>query len=139
MRTIWLGWDNVESLAIDFNKKSGEVNQEIIEELKNANILIAWYGKESYDGKSEVYFEKGGKLFKNYAYHCSCYGLEGQWDPEETTWEEIAKEKERETDKNHYSYHSDEDEKDYILRSMLRERGFDLTILNREKKFQSVS
>jgi hypothetical protein len=37
-----------------------------------------------------VIFEKDGKLWEVNGSHCSCYGLEGQWQPEETTWEAIA-------------------------------------------------
>ena len=37
-----------------------------------------------------VFFERGGMLFEVHASHCSCYDLEGQWEPEETTREAIA-------------------------------------------------
>lgn len=51
----------------------------------NINILLAWYGYGSYDGSAFVLFEQNGKLYEVNASHCSCYGLEGQWSPEETS------------------------------------------------------
>jgi hypothetical protein len=58
--------------------------------LDNANILLAWYGYGSYCGESIVLFERDGKLYENNGSHCSCYGLEGQWEPEETSWDALA-------------------------------------------------
>ena len=49
------------------------------------NILLAWYGYKSYSGYAFVLFEQNGKLYEITASHCSCYGLEGQWKPEETS------------------------------------------------------
>lgn len=53
-------------------------------------ILIASYGGTSYDGDAFVLFERGGTLYEVHGAHCSCNGLEGQWEPEETTAEAIA-------------------------------------------------
>lgn len=58
---------------------------------KDADILVAYYGDESYEGSAYVLFMKHGKLYEVCGGHCSCYGLEGQWDPEETSWDVIAK------------------------------------------------
>lgn len=49
-------------------------------------ILFASYGGGAYDGDAIVLFEREGKLFEVHGSHCSCYGLEGQWEPEATTW-----------------------------------------------------
>jgi hypothetical protein len=54
--------------------------------LDGAIVHLAWYGYGSYDGSSIVIFEKDGKLWEVNGSHCSCYGLEGQWKPEETSW-----------------------------------------------------
>lgn len=59
--------------------------------LEGADVLLAWYGYGSYCGDSFVLFRKDGKLFENHGSHCSCYGLEGQWDPEETTPDALEK------------------------------------------------
>lgn len=56
---------------------------------RDINILIAYYGDESYEGNAYVLFMKGSKLYEVCAGHCSCFGLEGQWDPEETSWDVI--------------------------------------------------
>lgn len=46
-------------------------------------ILYASYEHEYYEGWSTVIYRNGDNIYYNYASHCSCYGLEGQWDPEE--------------------------------------------------------
>jgi|BioPla2DNA2_1021312.scaffolds.fasta_scaffold39464_3 hypothetical protein len=60
-----------------------------IEDYKNINILFASYGCANYSGDAFVLFEKEGKLFEVNGGHCSCYGLEGQFKPEETTLEAL--------------------------------------------------
>lgn len=52
-------------------------------------ILFASYGGAAYEGDAIVLFEREGKLFEVHGGHCSCYGLEGQWTPEETSWAAI--------------------------------------------------
>ena len=58
--------------------------------LAGATVFFADYTYEDYSGSATVIFEKDGKLWEVNGSHCSCYGLEGQWQPEETTWEAIA-------------------------------------------------
>ena len=53
-------------------------------------ILLADYDTPPYEGYARVLFLRGGKLFEVCGSHCSCYGLEGQWAPEETSWEALA-------------------------------------------------
>lgn len=36
-----------------------------------------------------VVFRKEDKLYEVHGSHCSCYGLEGQWSPEETSFEAL--------------------------------------------------
>ena len=62
-------------------------------QLKDATIHLAWYGYGSYCGESLVIYEKDGRLYEVNASHCSCYGLKGQWKPEETSWAALAKRK----------------------------------------------
>ena len=62
---------------------------------ESAEILLAWYGYGDYSGDSFVLYKHEGKLYEVNGSHCSCNGLEGQWNPEETTIEtlkHIAKE-----------------------------------------------
>lgn len=53
------------------------------------NVLIAYYTYANYSGSAWVLFEQDGKLYEVNGSHCSCYGLEGQWCPEETDLETI--------------------------------------------------
>lgn len=46
-------------------------------------IIYAAYEIDGYDGSAEVIFVKEGKFFHVSGSHCSCYGLDGQWEPEE--------------------------------------------------------
>ena len=59
------------------------------EDLKGVKILLASYTYEDYNGEAFVLFEQKGKLFEVNGGHCSCYGLEGQWEPEETSVEAL--------------------------------------------------
>jgi hypothetical protein len=54
-------------------------------------IHLAWYKDEDYQGDSIVIFEKDGQLFEVVGSHCSCYGLEGQWEPHEISWNDLSK------------------------------------------------
>lgn len=58
-------------------------------EFKGAEILLASYGTPSYEGFAFVLFRRDGLLYEVNGVHCSCYGLEGQWDAEETTAEAL--------------------------------------------------
>lgn len=53
------------------------------------DIILASYTYENYSGDAFVLFEHDGKLYEVNGGHCSCYGLEGQWSPEETTIEAL--------------------------------------------------
>lgn len=60
-----------------------------LENWKDINILFAVYTYIEYAGDAFVLFEQNGKLYEVNGSHCSCYGLEGQWEPEETNLEAI--------------------------------------------------
>ena len=55
------------------------------------DILVAYESVGDWGCDSSSFFllreKKTGKLFENHGSHCSCYGFEGQWEPEETTLE----------------------------------------------------
>lgn len=57
--------------------------------LDGAEVLFAAYTYEDYSGDALVVFRKDGRLFEVNGGHCSCYGLEDQWSPEETTTEAL--------------------------------------------------
>lgn len=77
-------YPNIES----FNKNKTQMKK-AIEQYKGVNILFASYGEDNYSGDAWVLFEQDGKLFEVNGSHCSCYGLEGQWEPEEVTLEAL--------------------------------------------------
>lgn len=57
----------------------------------DGEVLYASYEYECYDGSANVLYIDGGKLFYVSGGHCSCYGLEDQWMPEELTLEMIKR------------------------------------------------
>jgi hypothetical protein len=65
------------------------------EELEGFTFLIAYESVGSWGCDSSSFFllEKDGKLYENHGSHCSCYGFEGQWKPEETTIEYLISDK----------------------------------------------
>ncbi|MGE1028630.1 hypothetical protein ACQGS5_03005 [Bacillus sp. GKis3/1] len=66
------------------------------EELEQYDILIAYESVGSYGCDSESFFllknKETGQLFENHASHCSCFGFEHQFEPEETTVEYLQSE-----------------------------------------------
>jgi len=78
----------------------GESYESLLEEweiaesdVKDEEILFAHYGLGSYCGSAFVVLERDRKPFEVNGSHCSCCGLEGQWEPEETTWAALAMKK----------------------------------------------
>lgn len=43
-------------------------------------LVYAVYNTPSYEDSADVVFRRDGKWFHNNGCHCSCYGLEDQWD-----------------------------------------------------------
>lgn len=69
-----------------------EINPESISGIR----LIAAYesvGAYGCDSSNWFLFERDGKLFENHGSHCSCFGFEGQWGPEETTLDYLKSDK----------------------------------------------
>jgi hypothetical protein len=62
-------------------------------------VIAAAYESGGYDGDAFVLLKKGNQYFETHGGHCSCYGLEGQWDLEETTEEAL-----KHRYKNGYNY-----------------------------------
>lgn len=86
---MYLGnFENKQDVIKEFSGYSEPSEGGTVEDdVKNGKVLLAWYGYGDYDGSAFVLFERDGKLYEVNGGHCSCYGLEGQWDPEETTVE----------------------------------------------------
>ena len=46
-------------------------------------VLFAEYDlSQAYEGSAIVVYRRGDKYFAAHGSHCSCYGLEGQWQPD---------------------------------------------------------
>ena len=80
----FVGWS--ESQIKEHLVKNYEATQP---EVDRFNILIAYENEDCYDGNSAFLLEDKttGDLFEVHAAHCSCYGYEGQFEPESTTAE----------------------------------------------------
>jgi hypothetical protein len=61
----------------------------LLEEYRDIEILLASYVYANYNGDAFVLFQKDGVLYEVNGSHCSCYGLENQWSPEETSIVEL--------------------------------------------------
>ena len=91
MSKIYYGcWDNKQEMCNDFGIK--------LDVVENAEILLAYYDQEDYEGYAFVLFQHAGKLYEVNGSHCSCYGLSEsnynggsntQWEPEETSIEAL--------------------------------------------------
>lgn len=64
-------FDSWEDVKREFN--TGQVEPE--------EVLVARYDQEGYEGSALVIFRQGNQIFTVEGGHCSCYGLEDQWEP----------------------------------------------------------
>ena len=54
-------------------------------------VLFALYDTPDYEGFAEVVYRNGNNFYWASGSHCSCYGLEDQWAPEEYDAETFLK------------------------------------------------
>lgn len=80
------GVESVRSNFINNSSWSRHDDPADLPELKDSEVLFAAYGGASYEGAAVVIFERDGQLYAVEGGHCSCYGLEGQWDPKKISW-----------------------------------------------------
>ncbi|ASA22615.1 hypothetical protein [Paenibacillus donghaensis] len=80
-------WSNMEEVFGSF--ESWETQDHALSNHKEEAVLFASYGNDNYSGAAWVLFLKDGKLYEVNGSHCSCYGLEDQWSPEEVMLEEL--------------------------------------------------
>jgi hypothetical protein len=61
------------------------------EQLKDIEILVAYESVGDYGCDSSAFYlfrnKKTKQLYEVHGSHCSCYGFESQWEPEEATLE----------------------------------------------------
>jgi hypothetical protein len=78
-------------------REYGKANPELLNVLADYDIVIAYESVGDYGCDSSSFFvihnKKTGQLFENHGSHCSCYGFEGQWKPEETSVEYLKSDK----------------------------------------------
>jgi hypothetical protein len=90
---IYFGsWNSFEDMQKDFTEYSysGDDPQPPAVPA-DIEVLFASYGTGCYCGEAAVVFRKAGQLYEVHGSHCSCYGLEGMWKPEEATVESLRK------------------------------------------------
>jgi len=86
MNTIFLhDFNSLDDVLREFNITADRLN--------GYEILLASYAIGCYEGWSFVLLKhtESGELFTVYASHCSCYGLEGQFDMESASVEQLKK------------------------------------------------
>ena len=76
---------------------SAEEQDALRASLIDFNILVAYESVGDYGCDSSSWFlirnRTTGTLFESHGGHCSCYGFEGQWAPEEVTVDHILSDK----------------------------------------------
>ena len=70
------GWEAVQS---EFETDTPEPEE----------VIFARYTAEGYEGDATIIYRNGDKYYYVSGSHCSCYGLEGQFEPEEYTAETL--------------------------------------------------
>lgn len=82
---IFLGdFEDFKDVCSEFNVDQKDLEKE------GVYMLLGIYEYEEYEGSAFVLFLKEDKLYEVNGGHCSCYGLEGQWEPEETSVKAIG-------------------------------------------------
>ncbi len=90
MDAVYLNnWSSREDMVGSFSEWSWRNEESKSPDMTGVEVLLASYGTPAYEGYAFVLFRKDGVLYEVNASHCSCYGLEGQWSPEETTIESL--------------------------------------------------
>jgi hypothetical protein len=73
----------------DYGSQSDTQKEQLHKTLKGFDVVIAYESVGSWGCDSTSWFllrnKKTGRYIENHGSHCSCYGFEGQWNPEKTT------------------------------------------------------
>ena len=59
-------------------------------DVQDPEILWAYYEVEGYGSTARVIYQREGHVYEVYGSHCSCMGLEDQWEPAEVSWGQLA-------------------------------------------------
>jgi hypothetical protein len=76
----WSYWDGFQDLEDIENEFKIKLPEEI-------EILIAIYDYKNWGREAFILYEQDRYFYEVHGSYCSCYGFEGQWDPEETSEE----------------------------------------------------
>lgn len=92
-RKVFFGrWADANDMWADWSDTRYAAIPETFPPQTEGEILFAWYGDGSYCGAAVVIGRKpDGSLYEVHGSHCSCYGLEGQWETEPATIESLEK------------------------------------------------
>lgn len=66
-------------------EKKSKMRSALADPKWDIEVLLASYSYAEYQGDAFVLFRKDGDLYEVNGGHCSCHGLEGQWEPEKTS------------------------------------------------------
>jgi hypothetical protein len=83
MKFVSDDWDSAEEMLSAF--------QEPMSVLDGVELVVAQYDTPPYSGEAVVFYVTENGIYHVSGSHCSCFDLEGQWGPEETTVEVIEK------------------------------------------------
>ena len=105
------GFRDAEDVKEEFSKPDNPATED--------EILFAEYYAEAYEGSAFVLFKRDGKLYEVLGAHCSCYGLEDQWKPEETSWAALK----MRPNNDYYGVHDGQEVLNKLIEDGLEEEG----------------
>lgn len=83
--------------GFDYGVPSAAEKEALRATLEQYDIVVAYESVGDYGCDSSSWFllrhRTSGAYFENHGSHCSCYGFEGQFDPEEVTLEHLRSDK----------------------------------------------
>jgi hypothetical protein len=80
---MFIGFDNWKDVSDQFTGTYSWSDTKPTPIPEPEEVIVANYETASYEGHALVVFRNGEKFYTVDGSHCSCYGLEGQWEPEE--------------------------------------------------------
>ena len=85
---LFEGLKNNPMYLEQFSNASDVFTEFCIPATENIQICYAEYDYRNYEGYAMVIFfdKEQNKYFEVYGSHCSCFGLENQWNPEEVNF-----------------------------------------------------
>ena len=87
----------------DWNERDDVFRDFALQDRFTIDIIFAYYSYEDYSGTAHVigFDNEKNTYFEVHGSHCSCYGLEDQWDEERCTLEELKAMLNGRSDKSH--------------------------------------